>query len=656
MIYSHGVFKLQNSPALREIPIKPPGGGDIMEMFQNKGNRVYEFIEPELAEPKPSYSGLPLESFPNAKIKKESLWPAKTKKLKTRVEPDPVRQEGKEITYKFHLQTSNSDSLTNESRIRSVHSPKGNPKLPDEEATKTETNRSVPLTPISQASGSIKVKTPNTNSPLRASKRIKVITPKKPIATTHLAPSFVTEREKNSSDLEEPSNDDFCSACGGSGVFICCEGCPKSFHFICCDPPLDDLPEDNWICRDCEANQNPKNAQQYDDMGIFGQLMNNLSTLNPVEFQLPKSLRDDTFINVETDEHGTYEDDSLKPQLSYGKLNGSQISGYNYNQDLEIEKLYHKNGDPFLCHKCGLSGLYGKTLVHCDYCPLVWHMDCLKDPIYTPKTVGFKWRCPNHYENLFPVNLFSKRNFKDTPIMDVALHNHFLKIAQSQNFLIKYRDQPWLKKDGSVATLQEYLQYEMKNFNKLNPDYDDKEMSAGNHNTLDNDDDIHEDFNVPNFFNNYPIKGGVVAKPSERLSRIITMTNEDESNGGKVCSFVYRVPEESIVLDFFTKVKTESQKRKRRKKVQHLSVRDRIFRDLDKYEEKRKDEADFLSNAEYFHQTSKNDGIEHLIKAALGSTPEPTTPLSSDEVSELVHIKKLIQAKGKDAFMEFLKS
>src|SRR4029434_7432209 len=37
-------------------------------------------------------------------------------------------------------------------------------------------------------------------------------------------------------------------------------------------------------------------------------------------------------------------------------------------------------------------------LVQCDYCPLLFHMDCL-DPPLTAMPTG-RWMCPNHVEHL----------------------------------------------------------------------------------------------------------------------------------------------------------------------------------------------------------------------------------------------------------------
>ena len=45
------------------------------------------------------------------------------------------------------------------------------------------------------------------------------------------------------------------------------------------------------------------------------------------------------------------------------------------------------------CRSCRLA-----PLIQCDYCPLLFHMDCLEPPL-TAMPVG-KWMCPNHIEHL----------------------------------------------------------------------------------------------------------------------------------------------------------------------------------------------------------------------------------------------------------------
>ncbi|KAL1472941.1 hypothetical protein MTO96_022712 [Rhipicephalus appendiculatus] len=39
------------------------------------------------------------------------------------------------------------------------------------------------------------------------------------------------------------------------GDLLCCETCPAVYHLACLDPPLEDVPTEDWICTVCQANQ-----------------------------------------------------------------------------------------------------------------------------------------------------------------------------------------------------------------------------------------------------------------------------------------------------------------------------------------------------------------------------------------------------------------
>lgn len=104
-------------------------------------------------------------------------------------------------------------------------------------------------------------------------------------------------------------NNDFCSACGGSGFLLCCDGCDRSFHFSCLDPPLnEDASELNepWFCYICVAkrplaNESPEKPQR----GIFAPLLTSLRKRNPSNFALPQQLRD-YFEGTATDRNGAF--------------------------------------------------------------------------------------------------------------------------------------------------------------------------------------------------------------------------------------------------------------------------------------------------------------------------------------------------------------
>ena len=107
----------------------------------------------------------------------------------------------------------------------------------------------------------------------------------------------------------QSDNSDYCSACGGSGYLLCCDGCDRAFHFECLDPPLDpnisvqDLPNP-WYCFICKARRNPVARESH---GLFTDLVFRIERKNPTAFALPQKLRD-YFEGVKTGEDGEYVD------------------------------------------------------------------------------------------------------------------------------------------------------------------------------------------------------------------------------------------------------------------------------------------------------------------------------------------------------------
>ncbi|KAG7660612.1 uncharacterized protein J8A68_005878 [[Candida] subhashii] len=694
---------LENTPQLGPSPDIHEGGarGVIHTNGQNdngSGGVVYRngekvFIEPKLAEPTPIYTGLSLESFPSAKVKKESLWPAKYRRSSNRsgsgsnstsregsavpgaggnvasptaaggqptgvgiISLDELQVEPEiEKIYKKELKTKLGERLTEDSEIRNPVAIKSRPmrtaklklivKTPKPEQQQSPSR--------SKKRGSAKDDNNSNVSP----KRIKIISPKKPSGTNLNAPGAATTTTINKVELatstsqenNDPTkdNDDFCFACGGPGVFICCETCPKSFHFTCCDPPIEEAPEDDWFCRECTAKRIPGLVKNWNEIGIFGELLNQNETRDSKVFQLPRHLRDETFIGVTTGDNGDYSDDTMKPDIPVGKSSGTQIPGHNRNNDLEIESLYDKYGNPYLCHKCGESGLNNRTLIQCDYCPLVWHIDCLEEPMFGPKTIGNKWRCPNHIEQLFPPGFAKMRQFRDTKVVDNTLHSNFLKIAAMSNIVIKFDDQPYLKPE-STPELEEYLEYQSKDFMNSEKAYQNAKILK---NWGRNMEAIHPEYEVPDYFQTVSTKNGVAAIASTQLAKVISMTCP-RSDGSKD-SFIYRIPERSIILDFVSKTKAESERKK-----------NRVMEDISHYEEQGKvererDESDAVEGLKLMKENSnKKLNFNELLEAvSLAVSEKPSTDdLKDEEIKELLQIKKLMEAKGKAKLLEFLHS
>ncbi|KAM9926980.1 hypothetical protein OXX59_002861 [Metschnikowia pulcherrima] len=623
--------KAQKVPLLQRIPDLTPGS---RHATGKPGSGT--FTEPELAEPKPGFSGHPLETFPPEKVKRAAVSLGRGRKARSaqaRTPESGASEEEiaeKEKAYQKSLQTAESEHLTGDSSVRAdvgkITKKRGRPRSSGESTT-----IEIPPTPKSD----LKVH----GSPGFSVKRIKIISPKRSNALLgNSAPPPV----EDSSDANE--NDDFCSACGGTGVFICCDSCPKSFHLLCCNPPMRDVPEDNWNCNSCNARTGASPRKVWHDLGMFGPLVNSSHGRDPTEFRLPKRLRDNTFIGVSTGDNHAYSDTSVKPELSYSKANGAQISGYNKDEALDIDDLYDKDGVPYLCHKCGLSGLQHRALAFCDYCPLQWHLDCLPYPMCSAKTKGQKWRCPGHVEALIPSLWSERRSFKDALVLDAAAHNNFLRFAQANNFVVKYSEQPYLEKN---MLLQEYEQFQTRSFLSSGTELTDSLKEPE-----DSDDDTDSGAKVtPSYLQNVCVGDRIVAKTSAQSTKLLLMTNADDPEQRP---FVYRVPEQQLLLDFSARVKSE---------------RRGILQGIQEYEElitvDKKKDLDAVQALLTFHDRANptaGKGSQNGTSANSEDFSKPSIEASADEsipraeLDELRAIRRQIQAKGKDALLHFLAS
>ncbi|CAG4933882.1 unnamed protein product [Colias eurytheme] len=216
-------------------------------------------------------------------------------------------------------------------------------------------------------------------------------------------------------------NHDSCDACGEGGDLICCDRCPASFHLGCYDPPLDenDIPSGLWLCKQCTAsddkpastrssraqspvdakndsekksrplrsNRNSKKSkdekeeteeekkeQEEKELSPMEILVKAAKIMNPKQFDLPREMKV-PFLFPGTDKEGSKNGNaSLVTVDSWGCV------------PLPAKTCY-------VCqYTCKLA-----PLLQCDYCPALFHLDCL-DPPLTALPTG-RWMCPNHVEN-----------------------------------------------------------------------------------------------------------------------------------------------------------------------------------------------------------------------------------------------------------------
>ncbi|GAB7352617.1 hypothetical protein MBLNU459_g2994t1 [Dothideomycetes sp. NU459] len=192
----------------------------------------------------------------------------------------------------------------------------------------------------------------------------------------------------------ESDNNDFCSACSGSGFLLCCDGCDRAFHFTCLDPPLtrnaSELQEP-WYCFTCVAKraQPPKQHR-----GLFSALLSNVEKRNPTTFSLPQKVRE-YFDGISTGKDGRFLD----------MVNSKTRSKVGYDELPDNFKTKDSKGQLILCHYCHLSSMGRREIITCDQCGVHWHLDCLDPPMANPPyrdQWGKKvrdWLCPLHVEH-----------------------------------------------------------------------------------------------------------------------------------------------------------------------------------------------------------------------------------------------------------------
>ncbi|XP_052072417.1 PHD finger protein 12-like isoform X1 [Mytilus californianus] len=234
-------------------------------------------------------------------------------------------------------------------------------------------------------------------------------------------------------------NHDSCDSCKEGGDLLCCDKCPASFHLQCHNPPLeeDDVPPGEWICYRCRVapkqqdkdddtssvnsgsstqSNKPKKSRSskntalelMEDMEVeIAQDKNPLFTLaraaklmNPTQFELPKDTAPTMNMPGSSKRKWWGRDRNTQKKLAHELDNG-------------IVPLPAKT-----CFMCDRSCRVG-PLVQCDYCPLLYHMDCLDPPMTSLPTV--RWICPNHPENFVDQNLLQTVSYSER----IKLWNRF---------------------------------------------------------------------------------------------------------------------------------------------------------------------------------------------------------------------------------------
>lgn len=164
------------------------------------------------------------------------------------------------------------------------------------------------------------------------------------------------------------------------------------------------------ILNDLTARKNP-----------FADLVRISLLLNPREFELP----DDWLPNVQFP--GSFK----KPLINTSTREG-RYTWFSVKRAQELDR----NNLPLILRTCYVcrKGCRKAPLINCDYCPLVYHFDCVDPPLtILPNT---RWMCPNHVEPIAEEKLLTSSSYCER----VKLWNHFAKPIDHERIKISFLD------------------------------------------------------------------------------------------------------------------------------------------------------------------------------------------------------------------------
>ncbi|CAF1640400.1 unnamed protein product, partial [Adineta ricciae] len=228
-----------------------------------------------------------------------------------------------------------------------------------------------------------------------------------------------------------------CQTCGEDcEEMILCDECHETFHSRCANPALskEDIPKDVHLCASCRTKRKlvdgkvkqqkvilPFNFTPKMNLHLNGLKKNQkfrsdleqikASTVSndqpPVQQPLldtntcaisKNTIKNESSSSLKRKRH----DSSPPPSPAPAPTPDVQLDTLHrlllFDQSGDFQGPSSSNNLPrqkycFICRK--FSAKQGPS-IHCDYCPLTYHLDCLTPPLISlPKD---KWMCPNHVE------------------------------------------------------------------------------------------------------------------------------------------------------------------------------------------------------------------------------------------------------------------
>lgn len=147
--------------------------------------------------------------------------------------------------------------------------------------------------------------------------------------------------------------------------------------------------------------------------------------MNPKQFELPVEYQCDFMFpgSIKKPSSNLQNIDSVLSREARANL----YSERRY-QELERPDL------PVILHTCFLCkiGTRKAPLIHCDYCPLVFHADCLDPPLTNPPST--RWMCPNHVEPTAEKKLLTSSSYYER----VKLWTEFSKPIDQESVKAKF--------------------------------------------------------------------------------------------------------------------------------------------------------------------------------------------------------------------------
>ena len=173
-----------------------------------------------------------------------------------------------------------------------------------------------------------------------------------------------------------------CRLCGGKeevDTLLVCEGCEYFFHMKCLDPPLEEIPEDDWFCPNEQCQKKKSETAILCSVSMVTHVVGNLEVddfgnLMPLDEPEPepkkpgRPRKDENLI----DEEGNFiKKGPIILDLGWG--------------DEAIECKECNDDESKKCKFCGCRICGGKdepeTMLVCEFCEYYFHMKCLDPPL-----------------------------------------------------------------------------------------------------------------------------------------------------------------------------------------------------------------------------------------------------------------------------------